>query len=706
MAFDGIILKKVIDELQILENAKVNKIFQPSNNNIVINVYRGKNYSINIDVSASDYGIYITKHNKKNPIVAPNFCMTLRKYLTGAKIKRIYMHGLERICFIEFETHNEMNDLVNRTLAIELMGKYSNIVLCNEKNMIIDALKKFDGNGSSRDIMPTRFYELPEQPKIEFTNISESDFIKIANDDKEKIQNTNKENLQNTNEEKTQNANKEILQNKIVGTYPEKTDEKRQLESKIKNGSYVNKNKEMSSNNKRLETVIPNKFVGISKLFIQSATEELHISNTISDKSLKEIYEYINKILNSNDTVFKKYKNSYTVFSEEKNNVQQNDKENNNSTQEVNTKQITDTRKDETKQITNTCKDEIEQTNNVKNNDTDNLKNNYFLDNFYNEKANQEAYVNYRNMVLKILNGTLDKLLKKMDNINEKIKSCENMEQYKIYGEILIANIYKFDNKSKTYNNEVDSKETNNAHDNFNFKYEANKENTQYAVVENYYDNNNKIEIPIDCHLSISKNAEKYFKKYNKLKNTVKVVNIQKKETEKELYYLESLIQEMDNCITFDDVDAVYNEISENLLFNTNTKSKNKKNKNDSNDNMLNNYIRLVIDNYDVFVGKNNKQNDYLTLKVAHENDMWFHTKEIHGSHLILRCNGEMPKLETIEKCAKISAYYSKAKFSSHVPVDYTLVKNVHKPRGANPGFVIYTNYKTIYVDPSIEEVN
>ena len=607
MAFDGIILKKVIDELQILENAKVNKIFQPSNNNIVINVYRGKNYSINIDVSASDYGIYITKHNKKNPIVAPNFCMTLRKYLTGAKIKRIYMHGLERICFIEFETHNEMNDLVNRTLAIELMGKYSNIVLCNEKNMIIDALKKFDGNGSSRDIMPTRFYELPEQPKIEFTNISESDFIKIANDDKE--------NLQNTNEE-------------------------------------------MSSNNKRLETVIPNKFVGISKLFIQSAIEELHISNTISDKSLKEIYEYINKILNSNDTVFKKYKNSYTVFSEEKNN------------------------------------------------DTDNLKNNYFLDNFYNEKANQEAYVNYRNMVLKILNGTLDKLLKKMDNINEKIKSCENMEQYKIYGELLIANIYKFDNKSKTYNNEADSKETNNAHDNFNFKYEADKENTQYVVVENYYDNNNKIEIPIDCHLSISKNAEKYFKKYNKLKNTVKIVNIQKKETEKELYYLESLIQEMDNCITFDDVDAVYNEISENLLFNTNTKSKNKKNKNDSNDNMLNNYIRLVIDNYDVFVGKNNKQNDYLTLKLAHENDMWFHTKEIHGSHLILRCNGEMPKLETIEKCAKISAYYSKAKFSSHVPVDYTLVKNVHKPRGANPGFVIYTNYKTIYVDPSIEEVN
>lgn len=306
MAFDGIVLKKVIDELQILNGAKVNKIFQPSNNNIVINVYRGKNYSINIDTSASDYGIYVTNHNKKNPLNAPNFCMTLRKYLTGSKIKRIYMNGLERICFIEFETHNEMNDLVNRTLIIELMGKYSNIILCNEKNMIIDALKKFDGNGASRDIMPARFYEFPEQSKIEFTNTSESDFIKIVKDNKEKIQNTNKEILQN--------INKEILQNKIVETYPKKTDEKNQLENKTENSFSLNKNAEITSDNKRLEKVIPNKFVGISKLFIQSAIEELHMSNTISDKSLKEIYEYINKILDSKDAVFKRYKNSYTVY--------------------------------------------------------------------------------------------------------------------------------------------------------------------------------------------------------------------------------------------------------------------------------------------------------------------------------------------------------------------------------------------------------
>ena len=90
-----------------------------------------------------------------------------------------------------------------------------------------------------------------------------------------------------------------------------------------------------------------------------------------------------------------------------------------------------------------------------------------------------------------------------------------------------------------------------------------------------------------------------------------------------------------------------------------------------------------------------------ITLKIANPNDYWFHTKDIHGSHLILRCNGDTPKIETITKCAELAAYYSKAKFSSHVPVDYTLVKNIKKPHGSSPGYVIYTTNKTIYVNPS-----
>ena len=132
-----------------------------------------------------------------------------------------------------------------------------------------------------------------------------------------------------------------------------------------------------------------------------------------------------------------------------------------------------------------------------------------------------------------------------------------------------------------------------------------------------------------------------------------------------------------------------------------NLKSKSNHTKNKNNIETLNNYLKYKIDDFDVFIGKNNKQNDYLTLKVARPNDLWFHTKDVHGSHLILRSNGITPKIETITKCAELAAYYSKAKFSSHVPVDYTLVKNIKKAKGTPPGFVIYTNNKTIFVNPN-----
>ena len=144
MAFDGITLNAVVNELQILKGAKVNSINQPDKNSIVISVYNGNNFAINIDTSANNYRIHLTTHSRKNPLNALNFCMCLRKQLNRAKIDSIYMKDLERICYIKFSTYNEMNDLVSKTLIIELMGKYSNIILVNENFKIIDALKKFD----------------------------------------------------------------------------------------------------------------------------------------------------------------------------------------------------------------------------------------------------------------------------------------------------------------------------------------------------------------------------------------------------------------------------------------------------------------------------------------------------------------------------------------------------------------------------------
>lgn len=564
MAFDGIVLKSVIKELSILKNGKVNRIFEPNKNELIFSIYaNGTTYALDIDISANNYRLNLTTHEKTNPYVAPNFCMLLRKYLIGSKISNIYMNDLERIAYIDFECFNEMNDKINRTLIIELMGKYSNIILLNEENKIIDALKKFDNSSlssDSRNIMPMRNYILPASNKINLCNLSQKDFLSIC----------------------------------------------------LKQPIHT------------LDTLLTNTFTGISKLFIQSALENLKFSNTVTENSLSELYKYIFDILNSDNAICMKYKNNYTVY-----------KSNNKEPWQIN----------------------------------------FFLDDFYFEKMQEDLFKNYRNNLLKVINSTLDKITKKLDNINNKIEACKDMNKYKIYGELLIANIYRIN--------------TLNISDNF-------------VELENYYDNNNIVSIPVNTDISTSQNAEKYFKKYNKLKNTLEVVNIQKKDAEKELNYLGSLIYELDNATDIDAINEIYNEISENILFNDNIKQNKNSNKNiKSSLSSQDNYMRLNLDGYTVLVGKNNRQNDYLTMKIANDNDYWFHTKDIHGSHVILRCSGDTPKMETIIKCAKLAAYYSKAKFSSNVPVDYTLKKYVKKPNGAQPGYVIYTNQKTVNVEPS-----
>lgn len=592
MAFDGITLNKIISELQILVKGKVNQIYIPNNNNIIISVYNGSNYSLNIDTSATNYRIHLTKNSKPNPLVAPNFCMILRKYLVNGRISKIYMTGLERICYIDFECFNEMNDKITRTLAIELMGKYSNVTLLNENYFIIDALKKFEGNDTSRSIMPARKYIVPTSDKNEFFELSRNEFVNYC------------------------------------------------LNS-------------ASQNAKKLDDTVCNLINGISKQFINSACDDLQIDNSLSFTNLEKIYDYISSILNDNckNGQIDNYKNNYSVFLNQKNNLSNNANSSNNV--------------DDGKNY---------------------LLSNIFLDNYYSKKLDDETYINYRNNLLKILNATLDKIERKLANINEKIENASNMDDYKIAGEVLISNIYRF-----TENYEVASSDQNKI---------LITEDTKYVSLENFYDNNNLIKIEINPKISISKNAEKYFKKYNKAKNTIEISNIQKIETQHELSYIASLVNSLNNCKTIEQLDFIYNEISENILFNTMNLKKNKVNKKIKDVSGLTNYMKFKIDDYDVFIGKNNKQNDYLTFKVAHDNDYWFHTKDIHGSHLILRCNGETPKIETITKCAELCAYYSKAKFSSHVPVDYTLVKNVKKPNGADAGFVIYTTNKTIYVNP------
>ncbi len=571
MAFDGIVVKSVVSELNTcLINGKINKVYQPNKNEVLLGIYsNGKNYALNISIDSSNYRVHLTTNSKPNPMSPYNFCMFLRKHLIGMTIKNISSYDLERIITIHLEGFNELNDLVSKKLIIELMGKHSNIILTNSNNIIIDSLRHLaQYSNSLRDISPAHEYSYPINQKISFLNLSSfEEFYTLIKDDLE-------------------------------------TD--------------------------NISNIMASKFIGFSNGFINYTLEFLNIPISSKDKlQLNTLYNYIKDVLTKPVSLVsyelpEKKKLDYTVSL--------------------------------TKSSSPLCV-------------------NFFLDDYYKEKESSEEFKNYRNNILKLILNELNKYTKRLNSINLKLNECAQMSQFKLYGELITSNLYRFNN-----------------------------ENLSEIEVENYYDNNNLIKIPLDKTISISNNAKKYFKKYNKLKNALSIVSIQKAETSEEIDYLESIVYELENAKTLLDINEIYSEISEHVIFknklSNNTKKNNKKSKSTKNTEDFT-PIHFCIDSFDVYIGKNNKQNDYLTMKFAHNNDLWFHTKDIHGSHVILKTNGTEVEQSTINKCASIAAYYSKAKNSSNVAVDYTFVRYVKKPSGAKPGKVIYTNYQTVNVNPN-----
>lgn len=303
---------------------------------------------------------------------------------------------------------------------------------------------------------------------------------------------------------------------------------------------------------------------------------------------------------------------------------------------------------------------------------------NFFLDDFYNEKETSEEFKTYRDSILKMILDLLKKYKKRLLNIDEKLNACKDMEKYQIYGELITANLYQIPNQ-----------------------------NVKEITLDNYYDNQ-KITIPLDDRYSPSVNAKRFFKKYHKLKNALEIVTLQKEETMKELTYIESIVYELENSSTLEEISEIFEEISENVIFKEKTehlknkkKTKVKKSSLTKNKKVSFNPFKYTIAGYTLLVGRNNKENDYLTLKYAKKTDLWFHTKHIHGSHAILQLNpSQLPDDSILTQCAEIVAYHSKARNSSNVPVDICEVKYVKKPNGAKPGMVIYTNHKTLYVNP------
>ncbi len=219
---------------------------------------------------------------------------------------------------------------------------------------------------------------------------------------------------------------------------------------------------------------------------------------------------------------------------------------------------------------------------------------------------------------------------------------------------------------------------------------------TTFRTVDFYDENMAEIEIALDPTKTPTENAQKYFAKYNKAKRTLAALEIQQKQNDEELEYLESVLNALENAVDDADLSEIRTELAESGFIRRQPQKKGaarpKKAK----------PLHFVSsDGYDIFVGKSNLQNDELTLRTAESTDIWMHAKNIPGSHVIIRTNGtgEAPDT-TLEEAANLAAYFSKAKNSSMVPIDYTQRKNVKKPSGAKPGMVIYLTNRTIYITP------
>ena len=567
MAFDGIITKAVATELNLLSGARIDKIFEPDSNTIVLGFYLdGLNYALNICINPQNYRINLTTHSKRNPKVAPNFCMVLRKHLIGLRIKNVITNSLERIITIEFEGFDDVDDIITKKLIIELMGKHCNIILLDDQNIIIDSMRHINNENATHIIIPHIKYTYPAINKKDFLSATLEDF-------KSEI------------EKQTTITNKDLLPKIISSTYN-----------------------------------------GISKKYVS------YIINENSLEKNEDIYNYLKDIIYRTDSLKLKVElkdNDYFLIPDDSN--------------------------------------------------EESFSINFSLDDFYYNKETSEELKTSRNSVLKLILSTLKKYNKRLTSINNKLKECDNMETFRLYGELITSNLYRIPNK-----------------------------NLKKIELENYYDENKKITIPLDEKYLPSINAKRYFKKYNKLKNALEIVSVQKKETMQELNYIESVVYELETATTTSEIAEILDEISENDIFKERTKNlkinkkqnKIKKSNLTKNKNTNFNPLKYKIDNFTLLVGRNNKENDYLTLKFANKNDIWFHTKDIHGSHAVLKIENETPTKDILIKCAEITAYHSKARFSSNVPVDTCEVRYVKKTKGAKPGMVIYTNYNTLYVNP------
>ena len=572
MAFDGITIANIVTELnQTITGGKINKIAQPENDELIITIKnQRKQYRLFLSASASLPLIYLTETNKTIPLTAPNYCMLLRKHIGSGKIIAIEQPGMERIIRFTIEHLNELGDLCTKYLIVEIMGKHSNIIFCNEEDQIIDSIKHVSAHMSSvREVLPGRPYFIPEtQSKLNPFVLTE-----------------------------------EIFQEKI---FPRPVNVAKAIYTSI---------------------------TGISPLMAEEVCYRAVIEGGIPTDGLEDVervhlaHTFLRMVDDIRDGHFEPniiYKGKepveFACFP---------------------LSQYQDYRAVSYPSIFPV------------------------LETYYAEK-NIVTKMRQKTVDLrKIVQNALERNVKKYQLQQKQLKDTEKKEKYRVWGELL-----------NTYGYEVEP-------------------GAKSMEALNYY-TNEMIQIPLDETMTPQENAKKYFDKYSKLKRTKEALDTLLQETGDEIKHLESIAASLDIASSEEDLVQIKEEMMEyGYVKRKNTGGKKVKVTSRP-------YHYISSDGYDIYVGKNNFQNDELSFKFASGNDWWFHAKGQPGSHVIVKSKNEELPDRTFEEAGKLAAYYSKGRQAPKVEIDYTQKKNLRKPTGGKPGFVVYyTNY-SLLIEPDI----
>ena len=583
MAFDAGMLSSVIHELKsVAQGGRIEKIYQPERDEIILQMRTfegGRRLLINAGSNCPRIGF--TSAQRENPMQAPMFCMLLRKHLTGACLSEIEQAGFERVAKLTFDTRDEMGFECKKYLIAEVMGKYSNLIFCNEQMKVIAALKTVDFTTSSlRQVLPGMTYELPPaQDKLDPTTTNFEEFS---------------EKLSGFPTEKSINK---FITSTYLGIA---TSVAREISARA-TGSF---------DACLYEVTAEKLYAEFSRVF-EDMANGIFAPTVILENGAPVEYSFIKLGYYGDNFEYKSF----------------------NSPSEA-------------------------------------------LDLFF-ASRDREIRVKQRAAdILRLLTNAESRLAKKIDAQESELADCEKGEQYKKYGDLITANLYKLKRGDKSV--ELIDYES----------WNEEKQDFDTAVIE------------LDSRLSPAANAQRYYKLYNKSKTAKVELAKQLEIARAELEYIYSVFDALTKAETTADLTEIRDE-----LYRSGYASK-MKGYAASKKQPAPVIAEFVTTNgYRVLCGKNNYQNEYITHKLAERHDYWFHAKNMAGSHVLLVTNGEEPPAEDFTDACEIAAYFSKAKGTSSVEVDYLFARGVKKVPSAKPGFVVYHNNWSATVTPNEEKI-